>query len=318
MRKHSFSFLVIMLATGVFASTAPAQGIFSGSVLDHENNEFEGATIIMESTSSARSSTGARHEVTSDAGGRFVMIGLASGQWTITVEAEGFQPQSSTTTIRQGPNSPMNIYLERILHPLEIALGDALGDVDPAALTDELFAADAAYNSQQWDQALTAYRSILEQLPSMTQVNMQIGAILRELEQYEEAIAAFEQAAAANPELESEVEVEIARINMTLGDFDAASSALAASVASDGAAREDLYNLGELEFAKGNIEAAAGFYEKASAADPGWAKPLFKLALVALNLGDMDTAKQFFSQVIEKDPDSEEGAQARATLDALP
>ena len=319
MRKHSFSFLVIMLATGVFASTAPAQGIFSGIVLDHENNEFEGATIIMESTSSARSSSGARHEVTSDAGGRFVMIGLASGQWTITIEAEGFQPQSSTTTIRQGPNSPMNIYLERILHPLEIALGDALGDVDPAALTDELFAADAAYNSQQWDQALTAYRSILEQLPSMTQVNMQIGAILRELEQYEEAIAAFEQAAAANPELEAEVGVEIARIKMTLGDFEAAGDALAASVAAgDGAAREDLYNLGELEFAKGNIDAAAGFYEKASAADPDWALPLFKLALVALNKGDMDTAKQFFSQVVEKDPDSEEGAQARATLDALP
>ena len=229
MRKHSFSFLVIMLATGLFASTAPAQGIFSGIVLDHENNEFEGATIIMESTSTARSSSGARHEVTCDAGGRFVMIGLASGQWTITIEAEGFQPQSSTTTIRQGPNSPMNIYLERILHPLEIALGDALGDVDPAALTDELFAADAAYNSQQWDQALTAYRSILEQLPSMTQVNMQIGAILRELEQYEEAIAAFEQAAAANPELEAEVEVEIARIKMTLGDFEAAGAALAAS-----------------------------------------------------------------------------------------
>jgi len=318
MRKHSFSFLVIMLATGVFASTVPAQGRFSGIVLDHEDNEFEGATIIMEMSSSARRSTGARYEVTTDAGGRFTMIGLSSGQWNLTVEADGFQPQSSTTTIRQGPNSPMNIYLERILHPLEIALGDALGDVDPAALTDQLFAADAAYNSQQWDQALTAYRSILEQLPSMTQVNMQIGAILREQEQYEEAIAAFEQAAAANPELESEVEVEIARIKMTLGDFEAASSALAASVASDGAAREDLYNLGELEFAKGNIEAAAGFYEKASAADPDWAKPLFKLALVALNKGDMDTAKQFFSQVVEKDPDSEEGAQARATLDALP
>ena len=116
-----------------------------------------------------------------------------------------------------------------------------------------------------------------------------------------------------------EVEVEIARIKMTLGDFEAAGDALAASVAAgDGAAREDLYNLGELEFAKGNIDAAAGFYEKASAADPDWAKPLFKLALVALNLGDMDTAKQFFSQVVEKDPDSEEGAQARATLDALP
>ena len=318
MRKHSFSFLAIMLATGLFASTAPAQGIFSGIVLDHEDNEFEGATITMELASSARNSSGATVEATSDSGGRFSMIGLASGQWTITVEAEGFQPQSSTTTIRQGPNSPMNIYLERILHPLEIALGDALGDVDPTLLTDELFAADAAYNSRQWDQALTAYRSILEQLPSMTQVNMQIGAILRQQEQYEEAIAAFEQAAAGDPGLEAEVQVEIARIKMTTGDFDAASSALASAAAGGGANREDLYNLGELEFAKGNIDAAAGFYEQASAADPDWAKPLFKLALVALNKGDMDTAKQFFSQVVEKDPNSEEGALARATLDALP
>ena len=32
----------------------------------------------------------------------------------------------------------------------------------------------------------------------------------------------------------------------------------------------------------------------------------------------METAKGFFSQVVEKDPSSEEGAQARTTLDALP
>ena len=38
----------------------------------------------------------------------------------------------------------------------------------------------------------------------------------------------------------------------------------------------------------------------------------------ALNEGDMAAAKAFFSQVVEKDPSSEEGAQARATLDALP
>ena len=246
------------------------------------------------------------------------MIGLGSGAWALTVEAEGYHPQASTVTLRQGPNSPMNIYLERILHPLELALGDAVDGLDPAAITDELTAADAAYNSQQWDQALTGYRSILDKLPMMNSLNMQIGAILREQGQYEEAIAAFEQAAAGDSDLEADVQVEIARIRMAMGDFEAASSALASAAANDGASREDLYNLGELEFAKGNIDAAAGFYEKASAADPNWGKPLFKLALVALNKGDMETAKQFFSQVIEKDPSSEEGAQARATLDALP
>ena len=38
MRKHSFSFLVIMLATGLLASPVLAQGIFNGTVLDDEGN----------------------------------------------------------------------------------------------------------------------------------------------------------------------------------------------------------------------------------------------------------------------------------------
>jgi hypothetical protein len=32
----------------------------------------------------------------------------------------------------------------------------------------------------------------------------------------------------------------------------------------------------------------------------------------------MEGAKVFFAQVVEKDPSSEEGTQAQATLDALP
>ena len=102
------------------------------------------------------------------------------------------------------------------------------------------------------------------------------------------------------------------------GDFDAAGSALASAANRTNMTREDLYNLGELEFAKGNMDAAADWYEKAAAIDPTWGKPLFKLGLVALNQGDIEAAKGRFSQVVETDPNSEEGAQARATLDALP
>ena len=103
-----------------------------------------------------------------------------------------------------------------------------------------------------------------------------------------------------------------------MGDFEAASAELAAAASGLSASREDLYNLGELEFANGAIDAAAGWYEKATAVDPAWGKPLFKLALVALNKGDTETAKQYFQQVVDVDPSSEEGAQAQATLAALP
>ena len=103
-----------------------------------------------------------------------------------------------------------------------------------------------------------------------------------------------------------------------MGDFEAAGAELAAAASGLDASKEDLYNLGELEFAKGAVDTAAEWYEKAAMVDPNWEKPVFKLALVALNKGDMDTAKAHFQKVVELAPNSEEGAQASATLAALP
>ena len=316
MRKHSFSFLVIMLAAGVLASTALAQGgIFLGTVYDDDGNTVEGATVIMEKADA----NPPRVEADTDDSGRFSMLGLASGAWALTVEVEGFHPHANTVQISFGSNPPFLIAMERIKHPLEIALGEAaLDGLDPAAIEAEFKAADEAMNNQQWEQAITTYRSVLSKLPMMSALNMQIGGALRQLGRYEEAIAAFEAAGADDSSLAADVETEIARTRMTMGDFDAASNTLAAAADSENATREDLYNLGELEFAKGDMAAAAGWYEKAAAIDPTWAKPLFKLALVALNQGDIEAAKGLFSQVVETDPSSEEGAQARATLDALP
>ena len=316
MRKHAVSFLVIMLATGLLASTALAQGgLFNGTVVDDEGNIREGALVVVE-LAGARPP---RIEATSDANGRFTMLGLNSGQWTLTVELEGYHPHANTINIRQGSNPPFNITLDRIKHPLEIALGEAaLDGLDPAALEEELRAADEAFNNEQWEQAITSYRSILTQLPMINALNMQIGTALRRLARYEEAITSFEAAAAGDSDLAADVETEVARTRMAMGDFEAASAALANAASGDGAAREDLYNLGELEFAQGDMDAATRFYQQAAAADPGWGKPPFKLALVALNQGDMEGAKAFFAQVIEAEPDSAEAATAKATLESLP
>ena len=316
MRKHSFSFLVVMLAAGMLATTAPAQnGRLSGTVVDDEGNPLVGATVVAEKPDANPS----RFEQDTDGEGRFSMIGLASGRWTVTVEVEGFNPNVSTIPIRYGPNQPMALEMSRILHPLELALGGAVFEgLDPGAVQAEFEAADAAFNADQWDQAVTGYRSLLTKLPMMNGLHMNIGYSLRALGQFEEAIASYERALAGDADLEVDVQTEIARTRLAMGDFSAAGNALAAAASSEDATREDLYNLGELSFAKDEIDEAAEWYEKAAAADPTWGKPLFKLALVALNKGDIETAKGFFSQVVEKDPNSDEGAQARVTLDALP
>ena len=316
MRKPIFSFLIVLLAAVTLAPTALAQrGMLSGTVTDDEGNPVAGAAVVAENAEA----NPPRFEQVTDERGRYSMLGLASGPWKVTVEAAGFSPNETTVPIRFGSNPPVVFEMARILHPLVQALGSTvLEGLDPAVIQAEFEAADAAFNAQQWEQAVTSYRSLLTKLPMMNAVHINIGHALRQQGQFEEAIASYELAAAGDPTLATDVETEIARTRMAMGDFEGAGAALASAAGNPGATREDLYNLGEVEFAKGEIDTAADWYEKANAADPNWGKPLFKLALVALNRGDMDTAKQFFSQVIERDPTSPESAQAKATLDALP
>ena len=313
MRKPFLTFLVILLAAGMSAPSALAQGgIVSGKVLDEDTEApIANAIVVVENPSANPPRI---EEMTNDQGD-FTMLGLNSGAWSITPSAEGYQSNPGTVLVRQGNNPALTLYLQRILHPLEQALGaEALEGLDPVALGDEIAAADAAYESTDWDAALSGYDSVFAKLPMMTDLQIKRGNTLQVMERFDEAIEAFEAAATGNPQLRQIVDTAIARLKVMRGD-EGAAEALASSGAGS---REDLYNLGEVEFGKGNVEGAIGWYEQAAAADPDWALPLFKLGLAALNQGDMEGAKGFFAQVVEKDPSSAEGAQAKATLDALP
>ena len=313
MRKPFLTFLVTLLATGMLAPSALAQGgIVYGKLLDEDTElPIANGTIVVENPSA----NPPRIEETTNEEGDFTMLGLNSGSWTIIPSAEGYQPNPGTVLVRQGTNPTLSVYMKRILHPLEQALGaEALEGMDPVALGDEIAAADTAYESTDWDAALSGYDSVLAKLPMMTDLQVQRGNALQMMERYDEAIEAFEAAATGNPQLRQIVDTAVARLKVARGD-EGAAEALASSGAGS---REDLYNLGEVEFGKGNVEDAVGWYEQAAAADPDWALPLFKLGLAALNQGDIPGAKGFFAQVVEKDPNSAEGAQAKATLDALP
>jgi len=312
MRKHFLTLFAVLLAASTFAPGVSAQGALAGKILDEETEApIVGALVVFENPSA----NPARIEQTTDEVGGFTVLGMASGNWSIRPSAEGYEPKPGMIEVRQVRNPAVEIFLKRLKHPLELALGsEAFEGLDPAAIGDELDAADAAYDSEEWDAALSGYDAVLAKLPVYTDLHLKRGNTLQEMEQYEDAIAAFEAGATANPQLRSQVDPAIARLRMQMGDFEGAEALLASGAGS----REDLYNLGEVEFAKGDVDAAAGWYEKAAALDPTWAKPFFKLALVQLNKGDMEGAKAFFAQVVEKDPSSEEGTQAQATLDALP
>ena len=305
--------MVSALLLGLAAPALAQSGRMSGQVVDDESGEpIAGAQIRIQSPDADT------REAVTDDDGRFSLIGFQSGAWQVYVRAEGYNDDLGNVNVTQSSTPALDFRLTRVRHALVQALGEeAMEGLDPNAIEADLSAADAAFNSEDWEAAIAGYSSLLEKLPQLTNLYSQIGQAYRARGDYQEALSAFEMRLAADPDDEN-VKTDIARTRLAMGDFAAAQEELAAAASGLDASREDLYNLGELEFAQGAVDAAAGWYEKAAMVDPNWAKPIFKLALVALNKGDMEGAKEHFRRVVELDPSSEEGSQASATLAALP
>ena len=299
------------------AQTVMAQGggRIVGEVVDEYGEPMEGVTITVDAMDPELRPP--QFVTTTDRSGRFAILGFESGPWNFKAEIDGYHGQEGVSPVTQSPNPPVQFELTRIRHPLEIALGDeALEGLDPVAIGTALTQSDNEYNNGNWQAAIDGYLSVLSALPQLSDLNVQIGQSYHQLEDWGSAIAAYEAALVNDPNNE-DATAGIARARMGSGDLSAAND-LRETASGLNASREDLYNLGEIEFAQNNIETAAEWYEKAASLDPNWEKPFFKLALVELNKGNMAGAKEHFQKVIDIAPDSEEGTQAQATLSALP
>jgi tetratricopeptide (TPR) repeat protein len=310
-RVFASAALVVGLAAGM--AFGQVQGRIVGLVVDEDGNPMEGVSIHASTAGTNRS-----FDAVTGSDGRFALIGLTSDEWTFTAVLDGYDQAVTPWRITQSRNPPVNMTLIRIRHPFEIALGEsALEGLDPEELEEEMNAADAAFADGRYDEAIAGYESLLVKLPVFHTLSVQIGEALIRKGDYQAAIEAYERALEAEPNNDG-AKAGIARAKLSMGDFEGASQELAAAASSLSATKEDLYNLGELEFAKGAVDTAAGWYEKAAMVDPNWGKPLFKLALVSLNKGDIPGAKVYFQRVVDVEPNSAEGAQAQATLNALP
>ena len=316
MHRRQWIPIAIVMACAV-AAAAPAygqgQGRIIGAVLDDDDDSpIPGALVRVENPEAARA-----FEATAGDDGRFTVVGLTSGTWTVQASAEGYVSTTSTAPVMQSVGQVVTVRLKRIPSRLEMAIGaEALAGRDAAARERVLDAADRAFNERRWDEALAGYTAILDEIPAFSGLLVQIGNTHRAKGDYEAALVAYERLLAGEPNHEG-ARAEIARTRLAMGDLDAAAE-LESAAAGGGASREDLFNLGEVAFASGDLDRAAELYRQSSAVDPGWGKPLLKLGMVSLNRGDLESAKQYFQRVVTSDPDSPEAAQAASTLAALP
>jgi len=290
-----------------FAGTVAAQsGRVTGTVKDDRGDPIRGATVIAENPdASPRSFT-----ASTDEGGRFAMIGLRSGLWSFRAGAPGHSTDGGEINVRTMPNvtPPLNFTLQKLIVP-----PSALGSMSPKDLQAALASADALYNSQRWDAAITAYRGILDRSPSLSVIHLQIAAAYRNQKDYDGAIDAYNALLRVDP-TNDKAKVGIAMTSLEKGDLEMAERTLETAAQTPGATREVFYDLGEVKLARSRADEAVKAYERAAQVDPTWGKPPFALGRIALDRGDAAAARKYFETVMAVDPVSTEAAQATAML----
>jgi tetratricopeptide (TPR) repeat protein len=295
--------IVTLMAASAHAQTGRVVGI----VKDESGQPIKGATLSLENPeASPRNFT-----ATSDDRGRFAVIGLKAGEWSLVAQAPGFQAEVARLQVRSTTPSGPALTLRRAPQ----APASALGTVGIKDLQADLRAADQQFSAQQWDQAIASYKAIVARAPALSVVNLQVGAAYRNKKDYDNAVAAYNDLLKADPNNEK-ARVALAQTYMEKGDLAAAAGALNQG-AQQGAAKEIFFTLGEVESARGNSDAAVQWYQKASADDPNWGKPLLKLGMTSMKKGDKADAAAQMQRVLAVDPTSAEAVQARTLIEQL-
>ena len=303
--KYVFAALFVITAAGsAFAQGSRVVGI----VKDETGQPIKGATLSLENPDAIPRNFTA----TSDERGRFAVLGLKSGEWSIVAQSPGFLPDATRVQVRvTTPVAPV-FTLRRAPQPPP----SVLGNVGAKDLQAELGNADQQFNAQQWDQAIATYKGILARAPALGVIELQVAAAYRNKKDYDNAVAVYNELLKIDPGSDK-ARIGLAATYMEKGDPASAENSLTAAAQAQGASKELLYGLAEVEAARGKTDEATSWYQRAAASDPNWGKPLLKLGLTALQHGDRANAATMMQRVVAVDPTSAEAAQAKTVIEQL-
>ena len=139
----------------------------TGTVHDTDGRPIKGATIRAQN----REVYPPQVVSTTDAKGRWAMLGLRSGTYTFTVEAPGFFAVEAPAQVRTSPTPPLVFTLARDPGPIPGAL--------PANIQAQIAAANMLRDQGRVDQAINAYQEIRNKNPNLTSINVVMGAAYR-------------------------------------------------------------------------------------------------------------------------------------------
>ena len=186
-----FSSISLVTAQPVLAQRSVIRGV----VRNTAGNPIAEAAVRAESRVTPRVI-----ETETDESGRFSFIGLERGRWLFTIQKRGYRSTQGFAPVRRAGNSgilPMTMEVDLFDPP--VASTGALAGIRANDLQTEVDAANALLDLGDYTGAISAYQVILEQVPQLTSLNLQIGHAYREKQDFTQARAAYRKVPSNTP-----------------------------------------------------------------------------------------------------------------------
>ena len=196
MPKRAAAILLTCIAACLTATSAAAQSVVvAGRVRTADGSALVGAKVMGENL---QNSTRTVDDQTNDAG-RFAFIGLWPGPWLFRVEKFGYEPSEGTSYIGRTGRIEMNFVLD--IDPLSppVPATGVLAGIPAGEIQEALAAAHQLFDRGSFDDAIEAYEALLERVPRLTSLHLQIGHAYVERREYERALAAYHAVPADTP-----------------------------------------------------------------------------------------------------------------------
>ncbi|MBN2265128.1 MAG: tetratricopeptide repeat protein, partial [Candidatus Aminicenantes bacterium] len=172
----------ILLVTAGLALAQAGRGTarINGVVVDAQGNPVAGAKLTLVFTKSG----GTTLEATTDKKGEWAVMGVGTGNWDVTVNAEGWIPVTQRIyTSQLNRNPKFSIQLQQ--------KAEGTGIVQDEATFQMLEEGNAFFQEGKYDTALIMYQDFLAKNPGAYQVLLNIGDCHREKGEYDQAIESY-------------------------------------------------------------------------------------------------------------------------------
>jgi tetratricopeptide (TPR) repeat protein len=181
--KAAAALVALLLATppGAYAQIGRVAGI----VTDEAGRPLKGATITAENPEHYPST----FTSSSDTRGRFAILGMRRGIWTFTIQAPGFETavtRRDVVTLR--PNPPLDV---RMAKRAPAPPPSPLAGIDAEEIQRSIQSAESLASSGDFDGAILVYRTLLDKVPALTSIYLQIGALHERRNDTGAALAAY-------------------------------------------------------------------------------------------------------------------------------